>query len=115
MNYHIRQLKSQKIVVSSVNYISPIRELAVLTQELKIKHYSGEVVFDLLCVNGNNPNRFISIRFDGDLFDRSSTSCISNPEIELIKSQTSFYKKHSKFISNSVLSQDERLNYTVYA
>lgn len=115
MNYHIRLLKSKILVVSSINYISPIRELALLTQELKIKHYSGEVVFDLLCVNGNNPNRFISIQFDGDLFDRSSTSPISKPETELVKSQTSFYKKHSKFIANSVLPQDERLNYTVCA
>lgn len=115
MNYHIRLLKSRELVVSSVNYISPIRELALLAQELKIKHYSGEVVFDLLCVNGNNPNRFVSIQFDGDLFDRSTARPISNPGKELVRLQTSFYKKHSTFIANSVLPQEERLSYTLYA
>lgn len=111
MNYHFRLLKEKQVIVSSVCYISPLQELFELANELKKKQYFGEVLFDLLCVNGNNSNRFISIVFNGEIFDRSSAKLLANPDKSLLNLQDSFYKEHQSFISSSVLSSVQRSNY----
>ena len=103
MNYHLRELKKH-IIISSTSYISPLQELLELASELKRKQYSGEVLFDLLCTNGNNPNRFISIFFNGSNFENKSVKALDKPSMFIINEQSDFYSNNQEFICNSVLS-----------
>jgi len=112
MNYHLRLIKKE-MVISSTCYLSPLQELLELADDLKEKHYFGEVLFDLLCVNGNNRNRFISMFFNGEDFDYKSTRLSENISKSIINSQDIFYQNHSSFISNSVLSTTEQKNYVI--
>jgi hypothetical protein len=109
MNYNYHLMLTEKAVVSSTSYVSPLQELLDLSRQLKIENYRGEVIFDLLCVNGNNPNRFISIFFNGDAFDKSSVKLIEHPGKKIIEIQTKFYKEHPQYISNSILSSRDRV------
>lgn len=111
MNYNCRLYDQKKVIVSSVCYMSPLQELMDLANELREKQYRGEVLFDLLCVNGNNPNRFFSIIFDGTDFDRSSAQPIVNPSKALLLLQDRFYREHQTYINSSVLSSKERVQY----
>jgi len=108
MNYNYRLICPEKAVVSSTCYVSPLQELLDLSQKLRFENYFGEVIFDLLCVNGNNPNRFISIFFNGKDFDKSTVKLIERPEKIIIEMQTKFYKEHPQYISNSVLSSKDK-------
>lgn len=112
MNYHLRLIKKE-MVISSTCYLSPLQELLELAGDLKEKQYFGEVLFDLLCVNGNTPNRFISMFFNGENFDCKSTKLPVHLSKFIISSQNTFYQKHSSFISNSVLSTAEQRNYAI--
>ncbi|NOQ35488.1 MAG: hypothetical protein GQ569_06280 [Methylococcaceae bacterium] len=111
MNYHFRLVKEKKVIVSSVCYLSPLQELLELAKELKKERYLGEVLFDLLCVNGNNPNRFVSMLFNGEEFERGSVKSLVKPSKLLLDTQDSFYKKHLSFITSSVLSTKQQNNY----
>ena len=108
MNYNCRLISQKKMIVSSVCYVSPLQELKELAIELAQKHYRGAVLFDLLCVNGNNSNRFISIQFNGSQFDRSTAKPIENPNNNIVSLQKEFYKENNLFISNSVLSSKDK-------
>jgi hypothetical protein len=112
MNYHLRLIKKE-MIISSTCYLSPLQELLELAGVLQEKQYFGEVLFDLLCVNGNNPNRFISMFFNGEDFDYKSTKLSENLSKSIINSQDVFYQNHSSFISNSVLSASEQKNYSI--
>ena len=114
MNYHYRFLKEKTVMVSSVCYISPLQELDEIALELKSKNYYGEVVFDLLCVNGNQvSNRFVSINFDGEYFDSQKAKTLTSPDKKLIKLQDYFYQHHQDFLASSTLSAEQRRNFVV--
>lgn len=110
MNYHLRSM-GDKFVVSSTSFASPLQELLEIAAELKIKQYSGEVLFDLLCVNGISDNRFVTILFDGVRFDRRTVKRFEKSALSFVKSQDDFYKLHPAYIANSVLSENARLPY----
>jgi len=112
MNYHLRLIKKE-MVISSTCYLSPLQELLELSGVLKEKQYFGEVLFDLLCVNGNTQNRFISMFFNGENFDYKSTKLPVNLSKSIMSSQDAFYQKHSTFIINSVLSTTEQKGYII--
>jgi hypothetical protein len=113
MNYHLRLLKKKRVIISSTSYHSPLQELLELASELKIEQYSGDVLFDLLCVNGNNSNRFISIFFNGNSFDNKSAKSIETPSNSIIVEQKIFYEEHQSYIFNSVLSSSQQKLYVV--
>ncbi|CAK2250789.1 Antitoxin to toxin RNase LS or RnlA [Vibrio crassostreae] len=106
MNYHLRTL-GNKLVVSSVCYESPLRNLPELSKHIQSIDFHGEVVFDLLCVNGMSRNRFVSIFFDSS-FDRSSKKPLNSSKLESVQSE--FYRHHPDYLQSSVL-QDEQINY----
>lgn len=109
MNYHYRFLKEETVIVSSVGYISPLQELYDLAGELRSKSYSGDVLFDLLCVNGNtSSNRFVSMKFDGKHFERQESITLEQPDNNLLEIQNKFYQQHQSYILSSVLSSDKQ-------
>lgn len=103
MNYHLRLL-GNKLVVSSVCYESPLRDLPELTKQIRLFDFQGEVVFDLLCVNGMSRNRFVSMFFDSS-FNRSSKKPLSSDELESV--QSDFYREHPDFLYSSVMQKKQ--------
>ncbi|ELR8674036.1 type II toxin-antitoxin system RnlB family antitoxin [Vibrio vulnificus] len=106
MNYHLRTL-GNRLVVSSVSYESPLHELPQLSKDIESINFHGEVVFDLLCVNGISRNRFVSMFFDSS-FDRRSKKPLTSDEI--VTAQSEFYKKHPDFLYSSVLHEEQISN-----
>ncbi|MEZ9043202.1 MULTISPECIES: type II toxin-antitoxin system RnlB family antitoxin [unclassified Vibrio] len=111
MNYKVEHSKFG-IVISSVSYESPLHDLPEIELCLNFKHYVGEVVFDLLCSNGDELNRFVTMSFDGSSFNRRTLSVLSNPPEELLTFQNLFYSQNKTHVSNSVLSSSARSTYT---
>ncbi|WP_462153921.1 type II toxin-antitoxin system RnlB family antitoxin [Pseudoalteromonas piscicida] len=113
MNYKLEHSKLG-LVISSISYESPLQDLPEIELHLKAKHYVGDVVFDLLCSNGNELNRFVTMTFDGSSFNRRTLNVLSNPPKELQVHQNLFYSQNEVHISNSVLSSAARSVYTSY-
>ncbi|CAG20221.1 type II toxin-antitoxin system RnlB family antitoxin [Photobacterium profundum] len=103
MNYHLRSL-GNKLVVSSVCYESPLRNLPELAKQIQSFDFHGEVVFDLLCVNGMSRNRFVSMFFDSS-FNRSSKKPLTSDELEC--AQSDFYRKNPDYLYSSVLHEEQ--------
>lgn len=104
MNFEIKQINNQ-VVVCSTSYENPLYELTKIAQELFLLHYSGEVIFDLLCVNGVSKNRFISIIFDAkNGFERQSKKVFKSYFLENI--QNKFYAQKADYLYNSVLAKE---------
>lgn len=111
MNYKLEHSKLG-LVISSISYESPLQDLPEIELYLKVEHYVGDVVFDLLCSNGNELNRFVTMTFDGSSFNRRTFNVLINPPKELLEHQNLFYSQNKLHISNSVLSSSARSVYT---
>ncbi|GIC14275.1 Hypothetical protein VCSRO98_2161 [Vibrio cholerae] len=111
MNY-ILEHSELGLVVSSISYESPLQDLPEIELCLKSERYVGDVVFDLLCSNGNEFNRFVTMTFDGSSFNRRTLNILSNPPKELLSRQNRFYCQNKFHISNSVLSSSSRSAYS---
>jgi len=85
----------------------PLHQLRLLTSELISLNFDGVVLFDLLAVNGLAPNRFVSLQFSGQKFDRSTFLVNSSVNSCLKSEQDSLLKKDYDFLRDSVLSSSE--------
>lgn len=110
MNYHLTCI-NKIAIISSISFESPLQELAEIAMKLQENHYEGKVIFDLLCSNGNESNRFIFIKFNGSRFDHASFQTIERPDVSLVKVQNKFYKENHKYIASSVLSDMTKYEY----
>ncbi len=110
MNYHLRHALGM-FVVSSTSFVSPLENAQSIMNELKSKQYEGKVLFDLLCVNGNEYNRFMTISFVDDKFDFSSLCVLTDLNDYLIDSQDDFYRMNNLFLTNSVLTETSKQPY----
>ena len=97
-----------KYVVLATSYENPIDELKNIEDELKVKKYSGKVLFDLLLCNGMNSNRFVEIKFDGERFDLSSSITIKNPNSSIKEGTHQYLKDKPALLENSVLPKAQR-------
>jgi hypothetical protein len=99
-------------VVTAYCGFHPLRKLSELAIELKALGFEGEVLFDLLAVNGLADNRFSSMKFLGNNFDHSSFARESdvNPDIE--SEQNAIAKQDTTFLLGSVLSSSEIEKFT---
>ena len=103
-------LKSNNIIViTALNHESPLDNLKDIVARLKgCKNVNNFilVIFDLLCCNGNEWNRFVSLQFDGTKFIHQSFSVLSNDDImpNIVKTQKSYFNQHPEIIKSSVLN-----------
>lgn len=102
----IRIIGKIAVVTASAEF-HPLRQLSQLANELKAVGFKGHVLFDLLSVNGLSSNRFVSVEFNGNAFDRSSLSVESSIDPSLQEEQNTLIKKNPNFLKDSVLSQFE--------
>jgi len=102
----IRIVGKIAVVTATVEF-NPLRQLRQLGKELESLGFEGSVLFDLLSVNGLSTNRFVSVEFDGHIFDRKSFSVESGVDPFLRNEQNSLIKENPGFLKDSVLSPAE--------
>ncbi len=99
--------RGSKTVVIATSYENPLSNLSDIAKKLRSLHCTRreEVLFDLLCTNGNEWNRFALIQYDGQSFLRSTFHIVSESEVEadILKSQSTFFRSHPELIESSVL------------
>ena len=95
-------------VVTALADFNPLSKLGALSNELKALNYSGNVIFDLLITNGTCENRFASILFTGNSFDRKSFHIVSDIDTSLKIRQDDFFRSNPHLLLSSVLSKQER-------
>jgi hypothetical protein len=108
--FEIKKLSSSKVfktVVIATGYENPLSDLSCVSSKLQDLHCAQqeEVLFDLLCTNGDEWNRFVAILYDGENLLRSTFHVVSESEIEaeVLQSQKTFFSAHPELLANSVL------------
>lgn len=99
-------------VVTATAEFHPLRQLKQLAKELEAIGFEGNVLFDLLAVNGLAENRFVSIKFTGQSFDKTSYAVESEVNQSIRSEQDSFAKNDETFLLGSVLSSSEVEKFT---
>ncbi|MFC3169178.1 type II toxin-antitoxin system RnlB family antitoxin [Paracoccus fontiphilus] len=94
-------------VVTATADFHPLREIKILTSKLASLGFEGIVLFDLLSVNGLTSNRFASMRFKKNAFDRSSFSVETNVSSAIQEGQDLMTRSDQAFLLGSVLSSSE--------
>lgn len=94
-------------VVTATAEFHPLRQLTQIAAELDQLRFCGEVLFDLLAVNGLSENRFASMKFVEHKFHRSTFAVESNISQSIIDEQDSIAKQDQTFLLGSVLSSGE--------
>ncbi|TEA27521.1 type II toxin-antitoxin system RnlB family antitoxin [Candidatus Schmidhempelia bombi] len=97
------------IVITALNHESPLdnlKDIVARLKECKNVNNSILVIFDLLCCNGNEWNRFISLLFDGTKFIHQSFSVLSNDDImpNIVNTQKLYFTQHPEIIKSSVMN-----------
>jgi hypothetical protein len=95
--------RGKYIFIQSTSYNSPINSLEQIATTLRKNRYEGKVVFDLLLATGNTSNRFLITKFENKKFETSSFRKTQIP-VRIRKEIVIYYKRHSEFLSNSILS-----------
>ena len=94
-------------VVTATADFHPLRQLKLLTKELVSLRFEGGVLFDLLAVNGLAPNRFASMKFGTNGFERASFAIESDVRSSIKSEQDFLAKSDQTFLLGSVLSSSE--------
>ncbi len=94
-------------VITATADFHPLRQTRQLTTELVRLDFEGLVLFDLLAVNGLAPNRFASMKFGKNGFDRSSFAVESDVSLSIQDEQDLIAKSDPTFLLGSVLSSSE--------
>lgn len=94
-------------VVTATADFHPLREIKPLTSQLVGLSFEGVVLFDLLAVNGLAPNRFASMKFGKNGFDRSSFAVEDHVSSAIQEEQDLTARSDQTFLLGSVLSSDE--------
>ncbi|HDE1475473.1 TPA: type II toxin-antitoxin system RnlB family antitoxin [Klebsiella quasipneumoniae] len=112
--FKIRHLKDNqyKVIVVATGYDTPLSCLNIIAQRLTEEAFFGPVLFDLLCSNGLEDNRFASISFDGKSFLKKTFHVVDEQLLpkQLIKNQNEFFISHESILKASVLTKSEICN-----
>ena len=102
--------KDVQYVIFSTFFMSPLDFLEEIEKELSMQiNEEKEVIFDLLLSNGNNSNRYGKAIYDRKKFKHGSFESISIPkEDELRKFSMQYYKEHTDYVNNSILSSAQK-------
>lgn len=98
-------------IITGQEDFHPLRQLKSIEKELEKLHFIGTVLFDLLSFNGVNENRFVSIFFEKNRFDRSSFQVESNINKKIEEDQNEIIRKDKDFLLCSILSSHEIDNF----
>lgn len=99
-------------MVTATADFHPLRKLKQLATELETIGFEGGVLFDLLAVNGLAENRFASMAFTGQKFDKSSFAVEAEISPAIKNEQDTIAKHDNTFLLGSVLSSREIEDFT---
>lgn len=68
----------------------------------------GELLFDLLLVNGNAFNRFVEAYYDGEKLDPKTYNIVDVVDSSITNRAKTFFRNNSKFLNNSILTMPEK-------
>ena len=94
-------------VVTATADFHPLREVKAITSRLHEVNFEGLVIFDLLSVNGLEMNRFATMSFSRDGFDRRSFLVDAKICTSIRRDQDLRAKSDKDFLLGAVLSTDE--------
>ena len=106
MIQQVRVVGAIAVITATIDF-NPLRKLSAIAIILENQRFKGEVLFDLLALNGLAQNRFVSIKFDGHSFNRASLAVESSVATSLIAEQNTLAKNDIGFLQNTVLSSEE--------
>lgn len=108
--YNIEAIESDKYIVFSTNYVSPLDFIKDIEAELsKLVDIKVEVLFDLLLSSGNNSKRFARINYDGKHLDRRSFQFVDMDKRDsLRKVSANYYKYKSDLVEKSILTSIQK-------
>lgn len=93
--------------MTATSYENPLSSLSAIANTMRETSHTRKetVLFDFLCSNGEEWNRFAFINYNGTDFERSTFSIVSKCEIppDLIEKQTHFFEVHPEYLRDSVL------------
>lgn len=113
--YNIRKLNlknNAQAIVTAISYESPLSLISEIEQELSTllgSDFFGEVIFDLLCSNGFEWNRFMSMEFEGSALKRSSARIMDESELSpfLIDLQSQLFASKPEYLVDTILTSQE--------
>lgn len=107
--YHIINLDSdsRKVVVAT-SYVSPLSEIASISDELREISYKGDVIFDLLLSNGFSSNRFLRISFNGEILEHSGIEILTQMESNILNEIYTFLSENPHYIKASSLPEPQK-------
>lgn len=106
MNYEISN--NVKNLVLSNSYISPLDNIKEVENDLKNRGVKGLVVFDLLLCVGFSSNRYISIEFNGENLDISTSKILNTVSSDIKEESSNFYFHNSELLENSILNNAQK-------
>lgn len=119
-NEKMREVKiiKQKVldndcIIFPISYFNPLSKVTML--EIELVNNVGrpcKALVDLLLCNGENYNRFVSLRFDGLKIDKRSIEIIELSERERYN-VNEFYRTNREIIGNGVLIPREYMKYVI--
>ncbi|WP_416041841.1 type II toxin-antitoxin system RnlB family antitoxin [Edwardsiella ictaluri] len=97
------------MLVVATSYESPLSCLGSIAQHLRDEAFEGSVLFDLLCTNGLEDNRFVALYFDGMDFVRNTFRLVDKADLspDLLHTQDKFFAEHPDILQMSLLNQNE--------
>lgn len=101
--FEIQKIKSEKYIVLSTSYVSPLDEIEILQQELTRLNFEGELVIDLLLCNGISDNRYVVVYFNGKYIDFSKLQVAPKVDDEVSKKSREFYMTHKELLVRGIL------------
>ena len=104
-NYELQKINNRAYgyIIFSVNFYSPIDYLANIEEELLGINYSGKVLFDLLLVNGNSFNRYLTAEIKKGKFDKKSFSVLSRVPDGVKEKSLEYYVQRPDILRDSIL------------
>ncbi|WP_455548614.1 type II toxin-antitoxin system RnlB family antitoxin [Dryocola clanedunensis] len=97
------------VIVVATSYSNPLSCLKSIEECLMHEAFTGNVLFDLLCSNGMEPNRFAKLFFDGRSFLRNTFSIIAECDLpyRILDRQNEYFSENLSILGESVLSETE--------
>lgn len=113
--FNIRHLDSSPnwvAIVTAIGYENPLSSLSDIERELTGllgRDLNGEVIFDLVCSNGLEWNRFMSLKVNNGSFDHNSVSIMEQSKLstQLLDEQACFFGSNLHYLHGSVLTSED--------
>lgn len=106
MNYEISNNITNLIFSNS--FISPLDNIKEVETDLKNRGIKGLIIFDLLLCVGFSSNRYVSIEFNGENLDISTSKILNTVSSDIKEESKNFYFYNSELLENSILNKAQK-------